>query len=87
MLLFVTDNGFFLKKLLFSDEGISLLSFDTALAGDDLPLFTFSSIKSATENFSTANKLGEGGFGPVYKVKFLLHLMVFEYHIFANCKS
>ncbi|XP_071733265.1 G-type lectin S-receptor-like serine/threonine-protein kinase CES101 [Rutidosis leptorrhynchoides] len=29
--------------------------------------FTFQSISSATNNFSTTNKLGEGGFGAVYK--------------------
>ncbi|XP_058073080.1 G-type lectin S-receptor-like serine/threonine-protein kinase At1g11330 isoform X2 [Magnolia sinica] len=33
----------------------------------DLPLFSFHSIVAATGNFCTANKLGEGGFGPVYK--------------------
>ncbi|XP_071725854.1 G-type lectin S-receptor-like serine/threonine-protein kinase At4g27290 [Rutidosis leptorrhynchoides] len=32
-----------------------------------LPLFSFSTIASATGNFSTDNILGEGGFGPVYK--------------------
>jgi hypothetical protein len=30
--------------------------------------FDFSTIKVATEDFSIANKLGEGGFGAVYKV-------------------
>ncbi|XP_056167836.1 receptor-like serine/threonine-protein kinase SD1-8 isoform X1 [Syzygium oleosum] len=36
-----------------------------------LPLFSFSSVTSATQNFSNSNKLGEGGFGPVYMGKLL----------------
>ncbi|CAK8535025.1 unnamed protein product [Lathyrus sativus] len=32
-----------------------------------LPLFSFVSVSAATNNFSETNKLGEGGFGPVYK--------------------
>ncbi|KAL5737868.1 hypothetical protein ACOSP7_030629 [Xanthoceras sorbifolium] len=36
-----------------------------------LPLFSFSSVSAATDNFSIDNKLGEGGFGPVYKGKLL----------------
>ncbi|KAK2632458.1 hypothetical protein EUGRSUZ_L01531 [Eucalyptus grandis] len=36
-----------------------------------LPLFSFSSVTAATQNFLNANKLGEGGFGPVYKGKLL----------------
>ncbi|KAG2716721.1 hypothetical protein I3760_03G141300 [Carya illinoinensis] len=35
--------------------------------GHDLKIFNFHSIVAATDNFSTENKLGEGGFGPVYK--------------------
>ncbi|KAF5480912.1 hypothetical protein F2P56_001616 [Juglans regia] len=35
--------------------------------GHDLKIFNFHSIVAATDNFSTKNKLGEGGFGPVYK--------------------
>lgn len=32
------------------------------------PYFDFASISAATDNFSDSNKLGEGGFGTVYKV-------------------
>ncbi|WOL07648.1 receptor-like serine/threonine-protein kinase SD1-8 isoform X1 [Canna indica] len=35
----------------------------------DLPVFHLSTIIDATVNFSIDNKLGEGGFGPVYKGK------------------
>lgn len=38
------------------------------LSGPDLPMFNFNCIATATGNFSEANKLGQGGFGPVYKV-------------------
>ncbi|GLT63603.1 hypothetical protein SLA2020_361580 [Shorea laevis] len=34
---------------------------------NELHVFSFESMVSATNYFSTANKLGEGGFGPVYK--------------------
>lgn len=44
------------------DEGIENL---------DLPFFDISTILAATDNFSFAKRLGQGGFGPVYKV---LHL-------------
>ncbi|XP_022758688.1 G-type lectin S-receptor-like serine/threonine-protein kinase At1g67520 isoform X2 [Durio zibethinus] len=37
--------------------------------GHDLKVFTFASIMAATNDFSSENKLGEGGFGPVYKGK------------------
>ncbi|RDY03966.1 G-type lectin S-receptor-like serine/threonine-protein kinase, partial [Mucuna pruriens] len=33
----------------------------------DLPTVDFSTMAKATNNFSSRNKLGEGGFGPVYK--------------------
>ncbi|GAY55303.1 hypothetical protein CUMW_163420 [Citrus unshiu] len=36
-----------------------------------LPLFSLASVSAATENFSTQCKLGEGGFGPVYKGRLL----------------
>ena len=48
------------------------------LSGPELPLFNFSCISVATDNFSEENKLGEGGFGPVYKVKMLLLILSFR---------
>ncbi|XVE80870.1 hypothetical protein DITRI_Ditri15bG0015700 [Diplodiscus trichospermus] len=33
----------------------------------ELPIFNFATIAAATNNLSSENKLGEGGFGPVYK--------------------
>ncbi|GFP80336.1 g-type lectin s-receptor-like serine/threonine-protein kinase at4g27290 [Phtheirospermum japonicum] len=33
----------------------------------DLPFFNLSTILEATDNFAIQNKIGEGGFGPVYK--------------------
>ena len=34
----------------------------------ELPIFDMGAISKATNNFSSSNKIGEGGFGPVYKV-------------------
>ncbi|KAI5662341.1 hypothetical protein M9H77_21664 [Catharanthus roseus] len=44
---------------------------DTELQGLNLQTgyFTLRQIKAATNNFDSANKIGEGGFGPVYKGK------------------
>ncbi|XP_057967659.1 cysteine-rich receptor-like protein kinase 10 isoform X2 [Malania oleifera] len=36
-----------------------------------LQAFSFADIRASTENFSRENRLGEGGFGPVYKGKLL----------------
>ncbi|KAK9946047.1 hypothetical protein M0R45_011529 [Rubus argutus] len=38
----------------------------------ELLIFSFSTIKTATDNFAESNKLGEGGYGPVYKGKLLV---------------
>lgn len=48
------------------------------LPSSDLPIMDLSTIQSATDNFSDKNKLGEGGFGPVYRVssKFLFLLFL-----------
>ncbi|XAR66354.1 Non-specific serine/threonine protein kinase, partial [Bertholletia excelsa] len=35
----------------------------------ELPIFDLDTIFAATDEFSSANKIGQGGFGPVYKIK------------------
>ncbi|KAI3680608.1 hypothetical protein L6452_35381 [Arctium lappa] len=40
---------------------------ETEMDGLDLPLFDFATLATATNNFSDANELGQGGFGCVYK--------------------
>jgi hypothetical protein len=49
---------------------------DENTRNSDLPFFDLRVIVAATDNFSVANKLGEGGFGSVYKV--LLSLKDFQ---------
>jgi len=36
--------------------------------GHGLTVFSYTSVKEVTNGFSSENKLGQGGFGPVYKV-------------------
>ena len=43
----------------------------------DLKIFDFQTIAAATDNFSPANRLGQGGFGAVYKVIVLFLVFVF----------
>lgn len=38
--------------------------------GHTLTCFCIDTLENATDGFNAENKLGEGGFGPVYKVKF-----------------
>lgn len=47
------------------------LEFDLS-KGDDLKVFSYASIRVATNDFSSENKLGQGGFGPVFKVTLLI---------------
>lgn len=45
---------------------------ETAADELELPLFDITTLVIATNKFSDENKLGQGGFGIVYKVIFLL---------------
>ncbi|XP_021735345.1 G-type lectin S-receptor-like serine/threonine-protein kinase At4g27290 isoform X2 [Chenopodium quinoa] len=58
------------KKRKFRRKGGARESYivnDGENAEPELPLFDISVIAEATNNFSYTNRLGEGGFGPVYK--------------------
>ncbi|XP_037493003.1 LOW QUALITY PROTEIN: cysteine-rich receptor-like protein kinase 25 [Jatropha curcas] len=53
-------------KLSFGDTAVDEYQYQNA---PNLQIFKFSEIKAATGNFSCENRLGEGGYGPVYKGK------------------
>ncbi|KAI6704878.1 hypothetical protein NL676_007840 [Syzygium grande] len=52
------------KKRNGSEDGEEL---DGTTKDQELPLFDITTIKAGTDNFASTNKLGQGGFGPVYK--------------------
>lgn len=41
---------------------------DDEIKLEELPVYDFEKLQIATNNFDPNNKLGQGGFGPVYKV-------------------
>ncbi|XP_048425722.1 G-type lectin S-receptor-like serine/threonine-protein kinase CES101, partial [Pyrus x bretschneideri] len=50
-------------------DDVNGLRNDGKIGHHDLSVFSYSTILAATSNFAEENKLGEGGFGPVYKGK------------------
>lgn len=41
---------------------------DNQATVEEVPLFEIEEVVKATNNFHDTNKLGQGGFGPVYRV-------------------
>lgn len=71
------------REMILADSNADLIN-DSSMSnnlGDnsniDLTLFDLDAIKAATNNFSITKKLGQGSFGPVYKVNvhhiYILH--------------
>ena len=56
------------STLPYFEDSPSRRDLDGTRRNSNLPLFNLRTIIAATNNFSIANKLGQGGFGPVYKV-------------------
>ncbi|KAA8523327.1 hypothetical protein F0562_009750 [Nyssa sinensis] len=65
----VVDKQTSFQRISLSDLSTSTLSEDLSisLAGSNLHVFTLAELKLITQNFSSSNFLGEGGFGPVHK--------------------
>ena len=80
------------STLPYFEDSPSRRDLDGTRRNSNLPLFDLKTIIAATDNFSISNKLGQGGFGPVYKVVSLnkfhnLHtliLSVFMHHKFHH---
>ncbi|KAK6917361.1 Gnk2-homologous domain [Dillenia turbinata] len=67
-----TQNGEMLSQNVFLNESplhatIALTPQCDVLATKEMPFMDLATIKVATDNFSDSNKLGQGGFGSVYK--------------------
>ncbi|KAH0684503.1 hypothetical protein KY289_022255 [Solanum tuberosum] len=50
-------------------EEVALLGNESPVNMEELPVFSLDTIANATSQFNEDNKLGQGGFGPVYKGK------------------
>ncbi|KAL8116464.1 hypothetical protein AgCh_022824 [Apium graveolens] len=72
-----------LERLKFSSESIALTKIESEEL--ELPLISFDFIEKATNSFSHNNKLGEGGFGPVFKANEsdCKRIIDLEYHLNA----
>ncbi|AET02783.1 cysteine-rich RLK (receptor-like kinase) protein [Medicago truncatula] len=55
------------KGLADSNESYDIKDLEDDFKGHDIKVFNFISILEATMDFSPENKLGQGGYGPVYK--------------------
>lgn len=57
-----------MQELAASNELYSIKDLEDDFKRRDIKVFSYASILEATMDFSPENKLGQGGYGPVYKV-------------------
>jgi hypothetical protein len=62
-----------LLQELASPKNVAITQEGELISSDQL-FMTLATIKAATGNFSDTNKLGQGGFGTVYKVTYMDYL-------------
>lgn len=65
----------------FADEPVQTIEEDYSIESDqeddtELTSFSLTKISKSTNDFADDMKLGEGGFGPVYKVTMLLSVVI-----------
>ncbi|KAJ0018979.1 hypothetical protein Pint_11837 [Pistacia integerrima] len=65
------ENRQALQLLCLGDEK-NILQEKLQMENQDFSVFPLGQILDATRHFSEENKLGEGGFGPVYKVNYIV---------------
>lgn len=70
--IFFTEQSLFLQAAREAD-----IEFIVNRSRSELPSFEIAIIEAATNNFSVFNKIGEGGFGPVYKVNHYSSWLIF----------
>jgi len=64
----------YLKYELKNISLVDKMMLDEERLNGDLPTIPLITVLHSTNNFSEASKLGEGGFGPVYKVLMIWNL-------------
>jgi hypothetical protein len=67
---------------------------DADIESIDSLLLDISTLRTATDNFAESNRLGEGGFGAVYKVRLIsvqfvksFQVRQLKVHTYAGCPS
>lgn len=66
-----------LLQELASPKNVAVTQEGELISSDEVLFMTLATIKAATGDFSDTNKLGQGGFGAVYKVIYLTKFIIF----------